>query len=163
MILRFSTPRLTALIVIMLTCPIFQSFKNPVNAVKVRWHTRVNYTGPGQAEIHFIGEIPGGWRLYSQNMKGQDGALPTTLEFDPGPKFKLVGAPLESGKRTDFYQPELEMQVSCLEVQVKYVQHISFTPGETFAVKCMINYMLNRDGEILSPDDEEITTTINGN
>jgi hypothetical protein len=50
--------------------------------------------------------------------------------------------------------------VKCLEGKAQYVQHISYKGTQTFAVKCVINYMLCRDGEILPPDDEDFTISI---
>ncbi len=120
----------------------------------------VVHTGEGEADIHFTAEIPGGWKMYSQSMKGVDGPLATNIEFDPNPAFSVVGAPAEKGKSVSFYENDLGMEVKCLEGKAQYIQHISFKGTQTFAIKCVINYMLCRDGEILPPDDEDFTISI---
>jgi hypothetical protein len=152
--------RFAVAVAVVLGATLFSGFRSSVNAVRVKWSTSVVRTGKGQADIHFTAEIPGGWRMYSQSMQGQDGALATDIEFDPNPQYSVVGSPRETGKKTSFFQPELGIEVQCLEEQAHYVQHIKYKEGDTFSVKCMVDYMLNRDGEILAPDDEDFTITI---
>jgi thiol:disulfide interchange protein DsbD len=135
-------------------------FKNSANSVRAKWNCLVMQTADDQADITFTAEIPAGWKMYSQKMSGVDGPLPVSIEFDPDPTFQLVGPPTEKGTVVDFFQPELGMEVSCMENTAKYVQHISFTPNKSFAIKCVVNYMLCREGEILTPDDQDFTITI---
>ncbi|HEU4719046.1 MAG TPA: hypothetical protein VFU15_14480 [Bacteroidia bacterium] len=147
-------------VVLILLTSLSFGFRNSQNAVRAKWTAYVIHTADGQADIHFKADIPGGWRMYSQNMTNTDGPLPTSIDFDPNPSYSVVGSPIESGKYTSFYQPELGMEVNCLEGTANYVQHITYSEKTTFAIKCMINYMLNRDGEILPPDDEDFTITV---
>ena len=152
--------RLSAVVVLTLLASLTSSFRNGGNSVSAKWTAYVVHTGPGEADIHFNAEIPGGWRMYSQNMTGVDGPMATNIEFDPDPSFEVVGAPKELGKTISFFQSDLGMEVNCMEGKAQYVQHISYKSSKTFAVKCVINYMLNRDGEILPPDDEDFTISI---
>lgn len=152
--------RLMAVVALILISSLTTSFRSGGNAVSAKWTAYVVHTGPGEADIHFNADIPGGWRMYSQNMVGVDGPLATNIEFDPNPSFEVVGAPKEMGKSTTFFQKDLGMDVNCMEGKAQYIQHISFKADKTFAVKCVINYMLNRDGEILPPDDEDFTISI---
>lgn len=152
--------RLSAVAIVMLTATIFLGFRKADNAVRAKWSALVVHTGQGQADIHFTAEVPGGWKMYSQKMAGTDGPLATNIEFDPSSSYSIVGSPRETGKASRFYQNELGMEVSCLEGKVQYVQHISYTDTKPFSIKCMVNYMLCRDGEILPPDDEDFTISI---
>ncbi|CAN5802425.1 hypothetical protein BH11BAC7_BH11BAC7_29730 [soil metagenome] len=152
--------RLMAVVTLILVSSLIISFRSGSNAVTTKWTAYVVHTGPGEADIHFNAEIPGGWRMYCQNMIGVDGPLATNIEFDPNPSFEIVGAPKEMGKSISFFQSDLGIEVNCLEGKAQYVQHISYKSDKTFAVKCVINYMLNRDGEILPPDDEDFTISI---
>jgi hypothetical protein len=152
--------RLAAAVVLTLILSLTFGFKSGQNAVQAKWSAYVVHTGTGQADIHFTAEIPGGWRMYSQNMTGVEGPLATNIEFDPDPAFSIVGAPKETGKKVSFYENDLGMQVNCLEGKAQYVQHITYTEDKPFAIKCVVNYMLQRDGEILPPDDEDFTISI---
>ncbi len=158
---RMSTvTRLSAVVALILVSSLTISFRSGSNAVSAKWSAYVVHTAPGEADIHFTADIPGGWKMYSQNMTGVDGPLATNIEFDPDPSFEVVGAPKEMGKKTSFFQNDLGIEVNCVEGKAQYVQHISFKSDKTFAVKCVINYMLSRDGEILPPDDEDFTISI---
>ncbi|MBI3509263.1 MAG: hypothetical protein HY064_01265 [Bacteroidetes bacterium] len=152
--------RLSAVVIAISLAGLFLGFRSSGNSVRVKWNAYVMHTADGEADIHFTGEIPGGWRMYSQKMAGVDGPLGANIEFDPDPTFKIVGAPAESGDAVSFYEDDLGMDVSCLENKVQYVQHITYTENKAFAIKCMINYMLERSGEILPPDDEDFTITV---
>ncbi|HTL81237.1 MAG TPA: hypothetical protein VL651_06010 [Bacteroidia bacterium] len=152
---RFAGVTATLLVAIL-----FLGFRSTGNAVRAKWNCFVVHNADGQADIHFTAEIPGGWKMFSQKMAGVDGPLATSIEFDPDPAFQVVGQPTEAGKEEQSYQPELGMEVSSFENTVQYVQHITFTEDKAFAVKCLVNYMLFRDGEILPPDDEDFTISI---
>ena len=152
--------RLSAVAILIIVASLTTGFRTGNNAVSAKWTAYVVHTSQGEADIHFTADIPGGWRMYSQNMVGVDGPLATNIEFDPDPAFQVVGPPREIGKSVSFYENDLGMEVKCMEGKAQYVQHISFKTDKTFAIKCVINYMLNRDNEILPPDDEDFTITI---
>lgn len=152
--------RLSAVVATIAVAGLFLGFRSSGNAVQAKWSAYVIHTAKGEADIHFTADIPGGWRMYSQNMTGVDGPLPTSIDFDPDPGYNIVGSTRETGKTVTFYQSELGMEVKCLEGKAEYVQHISYKEDKAFAIKCLVNYMLNRDGEILPPDDEDFTISI---
>ncbi len=131
------------------------------NAVRMKWTSYVVHQLDGNADVHFVGTIPNGWKIYSKSMVGKDGPLATTFEFDPSDAYEMVGDITESGKSTKFYDSQYGFEVSCLEGQVHYIQHIKIKdPANAFMIKAVVNYMLNRTGESLSPDDEDFEITI---
>jgi hypothetical protein len=134
-------------------------FRYSQNAVAVKWNAMVIPSGNGEADIHFTADVPGGWKMYSQSMTG-DGPLPANIEFDPSTSYSTVGAPREKGKTSTMYQTEMGMEVKYLEGKVTYIQHITYKGTDAFSIKCMVNYMLFRDGEILPPDDEDLTISV---
>lgn len=94
-------------------------------------------------------------------MTGIDGPLATNFEFDPSDAYELVGEINESGKESKFYDSQYGFEVQCLEGQVHYTQHIKIKDEtNAFIIKAVVNYMLNRTGESLSPDDEDFEITI---
>jgi len=151
--------RISAAVALILLSSFSFGFR-PDNSVRARWTAYVVHTGQGEADIHFTADIPGGWKMYSQNMTGVDGPLPTSIEFDPNPAYAIVGAPKETGKTISFFEKDLGIDVNCLEGKVQYIQHIKYTETSTFSVKCVVNYMLTREGEILPPDDEDFTISV---
>ncbi|CAN5187506.1 hypothetical protein BH09BAC5_BH09BAC5_26770 [soil metagenome] len=152
--------RLSAVVVLTLLASLTISFRSGQNAVSAKWTAYVMHTSPGEADIHFTADIPLGWKMYSQNMADVDGPLATNIEFDPDPGFDVVGPPKEIGKASTFFQNDLGMEVNCVEGKTQYVQHIKLKTDKPLSIKCVINYMLSREGEILPPDDEDFTITI---
>lgn len=136
------------------------AFKKPVNAVRAKWNAYVVKLSNQEAEVHITAQIPGGWYMYSQSMAGIDGPLATTIEFDPSSTYELVGTPKESGNMKRFFEPAFDLEVTCLQNQVHYVQRIKLNQTEQFSIKVMVSYMLSRNGEILPPDDDDFVITV---
>ena len=131
------------------------------NAVRMKWTSYVIHGTDGEADVHFVGTIPNGWKIYSKSMEGMTGPLGTTFEFDDSDAYETVGEISESGKSSKFYDSQYGFEVSCLEGQVHYIQHIKIKEQSgSFVIKAVVNYMLNRTGESLSPDDEDFEITI---
>jgi hypothetical protein len=155
--------KVPALIVtaVLLSSLFFLGSFTQTNAVRMKWTSYVLHAQNGEADVHFVGTIPNGWKIYSKSMEGKTGPLGTTFEFDASDSYELVGEIAESGKSSTFYDAEYGFEVSCLEGQVHYIQHIKIKDGqEAFMIKAVVNYMLNRTGESLSPDDEDFEITI---
>ncbi|HTF05187.1 MAG TPA: hypothetical protein VK826_14260 [Bacteroidia bacterium] len=150
------------IIAIVLLCSVmFLGSFTQNNAVRMKWTSYVVHQLNNEADVHFVGTIPNGWKIYSKTMTGVDGPLATTFEFDPSESYELSGDVNESGKSSKFYDSQYGFEVSCLEGQVHYIQHIKIKDGsENFIIKAVVNYMLNRPGESLSPDDEDFEITI---
>lgn len=153
-------PAVIAAVLLMSSVFLLGSFTQ-TNAVRMKWTSYVVHGQNGEADVHFVGTIPNGWKIYSKTMVGKDGPLATSFEFDPSAAYETVGDYTESGKSTTFYDKQYGFDVSCLEGQVHYIQHIKIVDQTNpFMVKAVVNYMLNRPGESLSPDDEDFEITI---
>lgn len=127
----------------------------------MKWTCYVVHGTDGEADVHFVGTVPNGWKIYSKSMTGQDGPLATNFEFDPSDAYELVGDIAETGKSSKFFDSQYGFEVSCLEGTVQYVQHIKIKDeNNAFIIKAVVNYMLNKPGESLSPDDEDFEITI---
>lgn len=151
-----------ALTVALLLCSVmFLGSFRQTNAVRMKWTCYVVHQPNNEADVHFVGTIPNGWKIYSKSMAGKDGPLATNFEFDPSEAYDLVGEINESGKSSKFYDSQYGFEVQCLEGQVHYTQHIKIKDEtNAFIIKAVVNYMLNKPGESLSPDDEDFEITI---
>lgn len=153
-------PAVLVTVILMSSIFLMSSFTQ-TNAVRMKWTSYVIHGQNGEADVHFVGSVPNGWKIYSKTMTGVDGPLATTFEFDPSDAYELSGDITESGKNTKFYDSQYGFEVSCLEGQVHYIQHIKIKDeSNAFIIKAVVNYMLNRQGESLSPDDEDFEITI---
>lgn len=151
-----------ALTVALLLCSVmFLGSFRQTNAVRMKWTCYVIHQENNEADVHFVGTVPNGWKIYSKSMAGKDGPLATNFEFDPSEAYDLVGEINESGKVSKFYDSQYGFEVQCLEGQVHYTQHIKINDEtNAFIIKAVVNYMLSKPGESLSPDDEDFEITI---
>ena len=153
-------PRVLATVLLLGCILTLGSFRH-TNPVRMKWTCYVVHGTEGNADIHFVGTVPSGWKIYSKSMAGLDGPLATNFEFDPSEAYDLDGEINESGKATKFYDSQYGFEVQCLEGTVHYTQHIKIKDeSKAFMIKAVVNYMLNRTGESLSPDDEDFEITI---
>lgn len=153
-------PSVFTAVILLCSIVLLGSFRQ-TNAVRMKWTSYVIHGQNGEADVHFVGTVPNGWKIYSKNMMGKDGPLATNFEFDPSDAYELVGEINESGKGSKFYDSQYGFEVSCLEGTVHYTQHIKIKDEtNAFMIKAVVNYMLNRTGESLSPDDEDFEITI---
>ena len=148
-------------VAVLLCSVMFMGSFTQTNAVRMKWTGYVIHGFEGESDVHFIGTVPNGWKIYSKNMTSGNGPLATSIEFDPSDAYELVGEMTETGKASKFYDSQYGFEVSCVEGQVHYIQHIKIkTADAAFTIKAVANYMLNRSGESLSPDDEDFEITI---
>lgn len=153
-------PRVLIAVVLLSSILFLGSFRQ-TNAVRMKWTCYVVHGLEGEADVHFVGTVPAGWKIYSKSMAGKDGPLATIFEFDPSEAYELSGEINETGKSTTFYDSQYGFEVQCLEGTVHYTQHIKIKDETTaFIIKAEVSYMLNRTGESLSPDDEDFEITI---
>ena len=153
--------RMAVLLILGVSLFTLQSFKKQKNDVKVKWSSYVVHMAGNEADVNFTGTVPPGYRIYSKSMAGKDGPLATTFEFDPSGDYELVGDIKEAGKNTKFYDSQFGFEVSCLEGQVKYTQHIKIKENtDAFIIRCEVSYMLSKGNDMLSPDAEDFEITI---
>lgn len=153
-------PRVLVAALVLCSIVFLTSFKQ-TNAVRMKWTCYVVHSENNEADVHFVGTVPAGWKIYSKSMIGKDGPLATNFEFDPSDAYEVVGEVSESGKVSKYYDSQYGFEVQCLEGQVHYTQHIKIHEAtNNFMIKAVVNYMLSRPGESLSPDDEDFEITI---
>lgn len=138
------------------------SFKVQRDRMKCDWSAMVVALPNNEAEIRFTCNIPAGWFIYSKNMSEFDGPLPTSIEIDPSAHFELIGEMTESGSYVKWMEPSYNKEVTCLQKQARYTQKIKINTTDPFQIKASVNYMLNKKGDILQPDDENVIITVSG-
>ena len=57
----------------------------------VKWAVTLTPAADGNYTLLAKATIDEGWWVYSQFLENEDGPIATTLNFDPGTHFKLVG------------------------------------------------------------------------
>ncbi|MCC7465810.1 MAG: hypothetical protein IT261_06050, partial [Saprospiraceae bacterium] len=63
----------------------------------VKWSFSAKDAGNCQVDLILTGTIEDGYYTYSQFLESEDGPVATTITFQEGPHFKLIGKAKESG------------------------------------------------------------------
>lgn len=138
------------------------SFKVQRDRMKCDWTAMVVALPNNEAEIRYTCNIPAGWFIYSKNMSEFDGPLPTSIEIDPSAHFELQGEITETGSYVKWIEPAYNKEVTCIQKQARYTQKIKINSTDPFQIKASVNYMLNKKGDVLQPDDENVIITVSG-
>src|SRR5690606_12408404 len=102
--------------------------------------------------------IEKGWWVYSQHLESEDGPIATTVNFDPGSHYKLVGANKESANVKKVFDKVFEMQVSKFAEYYTIEQKIKVTDPSK-PITGYVNFMTCNDERCLPPTDVEFSLT----
>ncbi|MGB0166424.1 MAG: protein-disulfide reductase DsbD domain-containing protein, partial [Luteibaculum sp.] len=89
----------------------------------VQWTSAVKDLGEGNYEVYFHFTIEEGWHLYSQNLPGEDGPIPTSFTFNEQEGLELLGKTQEP-KPILKYDPNFLMDLTFFEGEVTFTQKI---------------------------------------
>jgi hypothetical protein len=64
----------------------------------IKWSFSAKDAGNCQVDLIFTGILEEGWCTYSQFLESEDGPVATTLNFQEGANYKLLGKAVESGE-----------------------------------------------------------------
>jgi thiol:disulfide interchange protein DsbD len=125
--------------------------QNPVS-----WKFEVRDAGNCQVDVVMTGTIQDGWYTYTQFMSGDEGPVPTTINFQEGPHFKLVGKANESGEIVKMFDKVFGMELSKFKHKAIFTQRIAvIDPSKP--INGYLNYMCCNDQMCLPPKDAEFS------
>lgn len=146
--------RLYSLIVMLLA--VFQLSAQIYNPVK--WTAELQPTNDGHYLFVAKARIDQGWWVYSQYLDRDDGPIATTVNFDGGDHFSLVGKNKESDNAKKAYDKLFEMDVVKFVSTYSIEQKIKVTDISK-PITGYINYMTCNDDRCLPPTDFEFSLT----
>ncbi|HEY3386510.1 MAG TPA: hypothetical protein VGK46_08375, partial [Saprospiraceae bacterium] len=104
---RFLNMRaLLILLVSLATLSLSAQIYNPV-----KWTISLTPAGDGNYTFLAKATIDEGWWVYSQYLENEDGPIATTVNFDAGDHYKLVGKNKESDNAKKIFDKVFEMEV----------------------------------------------------
>ena len=89
---------------------------------KVEWSVRYN-SNLNLNNIELEANIEKGWHLYSQYLKGDDGPIPTQINFSDNKSLKLIGKVLEP-KPIEKLDPNFGAVIAFFNDNVVFLQEI---------------------------------------
>ncbi|MEO6130343.1 MAG: protein-disulfide reductase DsbD domain-containing protein [Saprospiraceae bacterium] len=127
----------------------------------VKWTFDLKPSGNGEYLFTAKAAIGDGWWVYSQHLESEDGPVATTVYFDEGPHFKLVGKNKESDNVHKIFDKIFEMNVSKFQDYFTIEQKIKvIDPSKP--ITGAVNFMTCNDGRCLPPSDAEFSLKATG-
>ena len=124
----------------------------------VKWNSEIRIVGENEFEVVFHAKIKEGWSTYSQH-SSDDGPIPTTVNFDEGSHYVLVGSTREEGKKKEAPEPLFDnVVVAKYSDKVDFIQRIKVSDYAT-PVTGYVNFMACNDRTCTPPTDFEFELT----
>ena len=120
----------------------------------VKW--KITLTPAGDGNYTFLAKctIEDGWSVYSQYLANEDGPIATTVNFDEGSHYKLIGKNKESDNAKKIFDKVFEMEVVKFQHSYSIEQKIKVTDPSK-PITGYVNFMTCNDERCLPPTDVE--------
>jgi thiol:disulfide interchange protein DsbD len=93
----------------------------------VSWNYQWKNIAKNEYELQFIAQIDEGWNIYSQYLESDDGPIRTSIIWDKGSHYTLVGKALEEGNIYKGFDDIFGMNVIKLSGKIIFKQKIRVT------------------------------------
>ncbi len=121
---------------------------------KANWAFESKKISDTEYDVVFKATIENGWHIYSQFLKGNDGPLPTSFNFDKNASIELVGKTKEeSPKRNEHKEPVFEnMTVIDFSESATFTQRVK-VKDISKPITGKLEYMACNDGQCTPPTE----------
>jgi thiol:disulfide interchange protein DsbD len=123
----------------------------------VKWTTSLKDNGDGTYSLLANAKIEDGWWVYSQFLASEDGPIATTVNFDAGDHYKLVGKSKESDNALKIFDKVFEMEVSNSSTRIR--SNKNKITDTSKPITGYINFMTCNDERCLPPTDVDFSLT----
>ena len=127
----------------------------------VKWTITLEPIDGGNHLFKASAVIENGWWVYSQFLENEDGPIPTTITYDEGNHFKLVGKNKESENAKKIFDKVFEMEVVKFQKTYTIEQKIKVTDPSK-PITGYLNFMTCNDERCLPPTDVEFSLQAKG-
>ncbi len=125
----------------------------------VKWSFSTKDVGNAQVDLIITGTIKDGFYTYSQFLESEDGPVPTTLTFQEGDNYKLIGKAKESGDIVKTYDKVFSMNLTKFKHKAIFTQRVAVKdPGKP--IVGYLNYMACNDDHCEPPRDVDFSFTL---
>lgn len=133
----------------------FSQIEDPVD-----WSFKVEQNGD-EATLIFHANIEGDWHLYTQNLSGDDGPIPTEFTFTDSPNYTKVGKTTEPKPIVE-YDPNFNMDLGYFKKKVDFKQKIKINSTKDFKVKGELTFMVCNNERCLPPEYVDFEFDVKG-
>ena len=124
----------------------------------VHWTTSLKDNGDGTYSFIASAKIDEGWWVYSQFLPSEDGPIATTVNFDEGTHYKLMGKSKESDNAIKMYDKIFEMDVVKFKHSYTIDQKLKITDPSK-PITGYLNFQTCNDDRCLPPTDVDFSLT----
>lgn len=107
----------------------------------VKWKFSSVKSSDCEFELQFTGTIEKHWHVYSLTLPGNDGPVPSQVNFKKNNNFELIGKPTE-GTPIQSYDTVFKMKVAYFEKSVIFKQKIRLKANKEIIIKGDIEYQV---------------------
>lgn len=142
-------------------CTLFTvvSFSQALAQSPVKWSFAVKDAGNCQADLIITGEINDGWYTYSQFLESDDGPVATSLTFQEGPNFSLMGKAKEGGEIIKVQDKVFNMLLTKFKHKAVFTQRVS-VKDPTKPIVGYLNFMACNDEMCQPPRDVDFNFNV---
>lgn len=116
----------------------------------VKWQFDIKPVSQTEQEVTLTALISEGWNTYSQHLPSDEGPVPTSITFETGEHFSLIGKTEESGKIYTAYDDIFAMQLTKIKERGEFKQRI-LVKDATKPIKGTIEFMVCNNEICLPP------------
>ena len=125
----------------------------------VKWSFTSKDAGNCQVDLVFTGSIEDGWYTYSQFLESEDGPVATSITFNAGPGYKLIGKAKESGEIIKVHDKVFDMNLTKFKHKAILTQRVE-VKDPSKPITGYISYMTCNDEMCLPPKDVDFSFKI---
>ncbi len=123
--------------------------------VPVTWSSETKQVSNNEFDLIFTAAIDDEWNIYSQFV-GDGGPIPTSLIFEKGDHFELIGEAKEEGEFKEGMDPIFEINVKKFFKKAVFTQRVKVLDAGT-PIKLEIEFMACDNEKCLPPTVEEFS------
>ena len=125
----------------------------------IKWSFKAQDAGNCQVDLIFTGILEDGWCTYSQFLESEDGPVATSLHFEDGANFKVIGKATESGDIYKTHDVVFDMNLTKFKHKAILTQRVEILDPSK-PIKGYVNCMTCNDEMCLPPKDADFSFTI---
>lgn len=124
----------------------------------VKWTFSAEKVNDQEYDLIFTAHADDGWFIYSQFM-GDDGPIPTSLNFENATAFELIGKAAEKGNKKEGYDALFDMDVIKFSGTTQFVQRIKRL-NKLEAISGYVEFMCCDSNRCLPPTEVDFVLNL---
>ncbi len=127
----------------------------------IKWDFTIKKTGDCEANILLHARLDDTWHVYGQKSYGDDGPIPTSIQFAKSPNFELVGKPSEK-TLIKVFDKMWGFELNYMEHEATFTQKIKIKSDKPFEIKGGVVSIVCNETQCMPPDSVVFSVKVTG-